>query len=463
MPENADKATRTVSVPGTLRVLERVNPYEFNVRIDIMRDGLNNNRWIYRNLEKHYKTFLGQPILIAYVGNKIGDGHNMREEIAPDGGRVYTFIDGTAERIIGVLSEKEEDFTLYERDGNLWVSAKGKIFTFYAHEAVEKIIATGAMDVSAETDVYKAEIGPEDTEIFEDWAGIGVTILGDDVPPAIPGARIKQLAQIREDVDGMKIRAAALLAKSKDKHDAPETKPEKGVKTIMNSRERMLLQQKFEGYTVLNASDDGMRVCLMKDGGFFGYVFNAEDGDHVVVPERIRAMRAITTFAFGDDEDSHVAMDACVPTDMLTAKVAKLNAEAADKDKRITELEAQVDTMRRNERERRIEAAKNAVNQKFRDMNAVRECMFDNDLAERVCQMCNEGKFCEDEDENGRWCGDKNAVNALMAACMEAQADMDKKAADKRKEAFNAWNFAKGDGKDQPASNIEQMLAFVGK
>lgn len=464
MPAYSNENQKTASMPGQLRVLERLNPYEFRVRIDIMRSGLNNNRWDYRNVDKYYKTFLGQPILIAYVGNKIGDGHNMREEIAPDGGRVYTFTDGTAERIIGVLSEDEDDFSLEERDGNLWIVAKGKIFTFYAHEAVEKIIATGAMDVSAETDVFEAEDGPEGIEIFEKWAGLGVTILGDDVPPAIPGARIKQLAQIREDVNGLRLHAASLLqARQEEQEKAPEAKPEKGVKTIMNSRERMLLQQKFDGYTVLNASDDGMRVCLMKDGSFFGYTFNAEDGDHVVVPERIRAMRAITTFAFGEDEDSHVVMDACIPTDELVAKVTKLNAETADKDQHIADLEKQVETMRRNERERRIEAAKTAVNQKFRDMNAVRECLFDNELAEKVCQMCDEGKFCEDVDSEGRWCGDKNAVNALLAACMEAQAEMDKAEAEKRGMAFNAWSYANGEGKDKPASNIDQMLAFVGK
>lgn len=463
MPVTMNLEPRTISVPGTLRVLERLNPYEFRVQIDIMREGVNNNRWDYRHLREYYKTFLGQPILIAYVGSKIGDGHNMREEIAPDGGRVYTFIDGTSERIIGVLSEDENDFALEERDGNLWVVAKGKIFTFYAHEAVEKIIATGAMDVSAETDVYEIEEGPGDIEIFTKWAGLGVTILGEDVPPAIPGARIKQLAQIREDVNGLRLHAASLLKEQTEQEKEPKAKPEKGVKTIMNSRERMLLQQKFEGYTVLNASDDGMRVCLMKDGGFFGYTFNAEDGDHVVVPERIRAMRATTTFAFGEDEDSHVMMDACIPTDELTAKVARLSAENADKDKRITELETQVDTMRRNERERRIEAAKTAVNQKFRDMNAVREQCFDAELAAKVCQMCDEGKFCEDVDKDGRWCGDKNAVNALLAACMEAQAEMDKAAAEKKSAAFNAWSFANGDGKDKPASNIDQMLAFVGK
>ena len=462
MPDMTGKEARTVSAPGRLQVLERLNPYEFRVRVDIMRDGLNNNRWIYRNLDRYYKTFLGQPILIAYVGSKIGDGHNMREEIAPDGGRVYTFIDGTSERIIGVLSEDEKDFTLEERDGHLWVSAIGKIFTFYAHEAVEKIIATGAMDVSAETDVFKAEEGPEETEIFEEWAGIGVTILGDDVPPAIPGARIKQLAQIRDDVDGLRLRAASLLQEDGEKAHAPTEKREKGVTNTMNKRELAQLQDKFAGYTVLGGSDDGKHVCLMRneDCAFCGYTF-ADDG--VVVPERIRVMRAKTEFAFGEAEEDRVVLDTGTVTDEISAKLMRANSEAAEKDKKITDLEGRVETMAKNERDRRIEAAKTAVNQKFRDMNAVRERCFDAELAAKVCAMCDEGKFCEDTDGEGRWCGDKNAVKALMAACMEAQAEMDKAEAQKRGQAFNAWSYANGEGKDKPATNVDEMLAFLHK
>lgn len=462
MPVNADNTCRTVSVPGTLHVLERMNPYEFKVRVDIMREGLNNNGWDYRHLDRYYKTFLGQPILIAYVGSKIGDGHNMREEIDADGGRVYTFIDGTSERIIGVLSEDENDFTLYERDGNMWVSAIGKIFTFYAREAVEKIIATGAMDVSAETDVYKSEDGPEGIEIFEEWAGLGVTILGDDVPPAIPGARIKQLAQIREDVNGLRLHAASLLKNSGQNNEPPKAKPRKGVKTTMNKHEMAQLQAKFDGYTVLSVSDDGLRVCLMRneDCAFCGYTF-ADDG--VVVPERIKAMRAVTTFAFDEDSEHNVVMDAAIPVDDLTAKLIRMNTEAGEKDKQISAYKEQVETMRRNERERRIEAAKAAVNQRFREMNSVREHCFDAKLAEEVCAMCDEGKFCEDVDKDGRWNGDKTAVNQLMAACMEAQAAMDKDAARKRGEAFNAWSYANGQKNDKPASNVEEMLAFLGK
>ena len=473
MPDALNQTPRTISVPGTLRVLERLNPYEFRVRIDIMREGVNNNKWDYRNLDKYYKTFLGQPILIAYVGKKIGDGHNMREEIAPDGGRVYTFMDGTAERIIGVLSEDEKDFALEQRDGNLWVVAKGKIFTFYAHEAVEKIIAAGAMDVSAETDVFETEEGPEGIEIFEKWAGLGVTILGDDVPPAIPGARIKQLAQIREDVNGLRLHAASLLKASEEHHDAPETKKEKGVKNTMNKRELAQLQKQFEGYTVLDASDDGMHVCLLneQDGSFAGYSFDASDADRLVIPARIKAMRATTVFAFNDSEDGKVCVDACVPTDALAAKVIKQNSDIQAKDAKISDLEAQVKTMKANERARRIEACKEAVNRKFADMNAVREECFDAELAEKVCRMCDEGKFCEDyedddddddrREEGRRWRGDKTAVNTLMALCMEAQAEMDKKAANNKAKVFNAWTDAGAPAGNKGVDSVDKMFAFL--
>lgn len=450
---------RTVSVQGTLKVLERLNPYEFAVELWVMREGVNRNRWDYRNLEKHYRTFFGQPILIAYVGKKIGDGHNMREEIAPDGGRVYTFIDGTAERIIGVLSNDEKDFSLKELDGNLWVVAKGKIFTFYAREAVEKIIATGAMDVSAETDVYEEEEGPDGIEIFTEWAGLGVTILGDDVPPAIPGAHIKQLAQIREDVEGMQLKAASLVEAQEEKETKPTTK-QKGVKTTMNKRELAQLQTKFEGYTLLSASDDGKRVVLLRnsDYAFCGYEFA---DDNVVVPERIHPLRAITTLSFGEDAEMNVEMDAAIAIDSLAANAIRMNNDIEAKDKRIHELEAQVSTMRENERIRRIEAAKSAVMNKFASMNAVREVPFDNELCNKIVELCGGGKFNECVDEEGHWNGDKIAVSNLLAACMEAQTKLDAEEAHKRSHVFNAWAGELPGANDEHATGEEAVLAWL--
>lgn len=177
-----------VRLSGELRVMQRLNEYEFGVELWLMRSGLNRNNWDYRNMREHYLTFVGQPILCAYVGRKVGDGHNMREVRDPyTGEKGYTFMDGTAERIVGTLSDDPRDFSIVEEDGNEWIRAKGRLFQFYAPELVEKIVRTGRMDVSTETDTKKSHMEGK-TEVITDWAGLGVTVLGDDVPPGIPGA-----------------------------------------------------------------------------------------------------------------------------------------------------------------------------------------------------------------------------------------------------------------------------------
>ena len=51
------KSTNALAT-GQLRVLQRLNPYEFGVELWLMREGVNRNKWDYRNLEKFYKPFV---------------------------------------------------------------------------------------------------------------------------------------------------------------------------------------------------------------------------------------------------------------------------------------------------------------------------------------------------------------------------------------------------------------------
>ena len=183
---------------GQIRVLQKLNEYEFGVELTMMRDGLNENRWEYRNIKDHYRSFVGQPILIAYVMGKIGDGHNSSEKVDPrTREKYYSYTDGTAERIVGTLSDDINDFSLVERDGHTWVVAKGKLFAFYAKELVDKIVRTGRMSVSVETLIHEMH-KDGDTEVFTSWDGIGVTILGEGVAPAIPGANIARLSAMQD-------------------------------------------------------------------------------------------------------------------------------------------------------------------------------------------------------------------------------------------------------------------------
>ena len=443
---------------GSVKLLRRLNKYEFAVEIRVMREGLNNNKWDYRNLDKYYKTFLGQPILIAYVGTKIGDGHNMRQVRLPDGGVEYTFMDGTAERIIGTISENENDLRLEEINGNLWMIAKGRIFAFYAREAVEKIRVTGTMDVSAETEIYHAETGENGVEIYDDWTGLGVTILGDDVPPAIPGARIKAMS-VTDDVRDMNLRVASLL-QAEDESPRDQIK-RKGVKVLMNKRKTALLQKMFPGHTVIGASEDGMKVCLLNNEtmALAGYVFTDETDLKGVVPERICAMNAKAVFAFGEEE---VAMDFEAVTEGISSKLIAANADNEAKDKRIAELEAEVDQLHKAEISRRVNDAKKAVMNRLDALNKGRNerCAYSKALAEEVCAKCESGCFNECVNEKGEWCGDELAVMQLEALCAREQEKQDNADAEKRKKAVS-WNAMNIHQDDKQENGISDLMAWV--
>ena len=69
---------------GELKVLAKENDLFYLVEIAVMREGLNRNGWDYRNADKYAETFMGCPILTAYVGNKIGDGPERRRVLLHD-------------------------------------------------------------------------------------------------------------------------------------------------------------------------------------------------------------------------------------------------------------------------------------------------------------------------------------------------------------------------------------------
>ena len=443
---------------GRLKILQRLNKYEFAVEIWAMREGLNNNNWDYRNLKEHYLTFLGQPILIAYVGTKIGDGHNMRTVYMPDGSTEYTFVDGTAERIIGTLSDDEKDFRLEESNGQLWMVAKGRIFTFYAREAVEKIITTGVMDVSVETEVFASENGTNGAEIYTDWAGLGVTILGDDVPPAIPGARIKAMS-VREDLEGMKLRAASLLNEATE---SPTEQQKERVNKAMNKRQIAHLQKQFAGYTVLNASEDGMRVCLASEenGVPAGYVFKDEEDKNHVFPERITPMRVNAVYTF--DNENSIEVDVEQILDGISAKLIAANSDNEAKTAKIAELEAKIADMETKEKARRLASAKRAVNEAMEKMNKNMEAnrKISKELADKVCGMIEAGCFNECFNEDGEWCGDANAVKELKAMAMDEMTKYAEEDASKKKKNVS-WNEMIPNGKGNDETGIDALIQFA--
>ena len=441
------KPPESVKLTGELRVMQRLSEYEFGVELWVMRSGLNENNWDFRNMREHYLTFVGQPILCAYIGRKVGDGHNMREVRDPyTGEKGYTFMDGTAERIVGTLSDDPKDFSIVEKDGEEWIRAKGRLFQFYAPELVEKIVRTGRMDVSAETDTKKSHMEGK-VEIITDWAGLGVTVLGDDVPPAIPGARIKALSAMQEEFKTLKLRAAALDPGTGDTN----VKNSKGVTKSMSKKAMEAMAEKFKGYRVVAMSEDGMHVGLLDaSGGAYTYVFNAEDNG-AVVESRIKPVYLMAAFPFGEGVEAAVEVSDIVDYACASRKQSEADMKALQK--KLEEAEAKIKTLEDAEHDRRVEAVKGAVNAALADIQSCAEAG-DADMADNAKDLCDRAEEFAAMETDGKFCGAERAVEALMAAQGKAQTEKRKKEMAAKKHSY-AWSNPQTTGSE---GGIEAML-----
>lgn len=446
------KSTNALAT-GQLRVLQRLNPYEFGVELWLMREGVNRNKWDYRNLEKFYKTFVGQPILIAYVLGKVGDGHNSQLRTDPrTGEKYYSYMDGTAERIVGTLSDDERDFSLKKRDGQTWIVARGKLFAFYAKEAVDEIVRTGRMDVSVETLIEENRMDG-DIEIEEVWRGLGVTILGAGVAPAIPGANIARLAALGEEFKTLKLKAAS-LQKAPDGENGPENGnlQHEGVKTLKPYSKRQLkeLSARFDGYKVLAAGEkDGkVYVCLMtKDGAYKSYIL--ENAAETIVPERFQTLSINAVAQFGEDQ---LTTDAADFVDVICGETnTKLNAAEKNVEaltQQLNSANAQVAAMQEFESKRRLNAAKAKAEETLRRFNLNREQKVADSEISGILTDIEAGLYTNSCDKDKNWTGEAEVAKAVYAVCGEAVEKMDAETAAKRKTTYVWDKLGKNSEKD---------------
>lgn len=427
---------------GELRVLRRLNPYEFGVELWVMREGRNENRWSYENIRDHYLTFVGQPILIAYIGPQVGDGHNSTEKLDPKTGEPYnSYMGATAERIVGTLSDDKDDFSLRERDGHTWIVAKGRLFAFYAKELVDTIVRTGRMEVSAETLVYEEHQDGE-VSVFTSWAGLGVTILGEGVAPAIPGANIARLNAMQQEFKNVKLRAASLL-KSPEKN-APDNgkKLEEGVKelNVYSKRQLAALAARFEGYTVLAAGEKDGKVFVAlqaKDGTFCSYVM--ENSTETIVPERFQSMTVNAVMQVGDEK---LCMDVQDLTEAAQEQICTSEKELKDVREKLNTATERIQAMETAETARRQNAAKDAAKRTLAEFNANRAQKVEESAIAGILSDIETGAFAACQTKDGAWSGEAEVRKAVFAVCGETVAQLDAQEAAKHKTVF-AWEKVK--------------------
>ena len=475
---------------GFLSVVGQDKSKNYDVEIYCIRSGVNRNNWNFQNVEDCYQSFNGVPILCAYVGNRIGDGHNMSESVDPQTGeRFWDFTGATAERIVGAISENADDIRLEEIDGQTWVVAKGKLYRFYAKQLVDKIALRGSMEVSAETEIYEEHMDG-DTEVYTRWEALGVTILGDGVAPAVPNANVKALAELQDEFKKLRVAAANLdnqeeddgseeseedteeqevveFSKDDDRTKCGEgdsvenaenakTNESKGANgMIVNKKQLAKLAERFEGYTVLCAEqkEEELRVVLMSaDGEILKYVGAASE--QTIVPERIGHFLSVNACVdFGEDT---LSFDVAYITDALSAHVAKLTADLKKSQDALEIANSTITSMENAENARRLNCAKQVVIDTLEKFNANRSDKVESKAVASIQADVEANKYTAMCSEDGAWIGDKAVEKDVLAVCATSVMESDRKKSESSKH-ISVWDKM-NQHKQHDDNSVEALL-----
>lgn len=458
---------------GEIRELKEKNEFLLDVTIALVFDGLTRNNWVFTDMEGNKNKFAGKPILTAYVLGKVGDGHNSTKKIDKNGKEYVSFTGPTDQRIIGSMSDDPDDFwTEVDAAGNTWIVGRGSVWKWYAKEAAEKIEAdTKAgkpMSISIEALVERFRM-EGDVEIEEAWLPLGITVLGDGVNPAVPGAHIASLSEIASgEFERLRIRAASYkdpkgekeepLGESKIKPQKNNTEKESHTLKAFSKKQLAQLSAKFPGYNVIAAgqNDAGIHVCLMAaDGGTA--VYTMENLEATVAPEKIMRNNAQVSFDFGDDA---MAVDCCELTDRLSGSLIEAETKISNLSADLESANNTIKEMNEAEAKRRIKAAKAKALATLDAFNANREEKVEKEVLNSINASIEAGEFSECTDAEGCWNGEQMVEDAVLAKCAKSQMELDKISA-QRKNSINVWdNFGSSEGE---TDGLASLIAKYGK
>lgn len=436
------------SFTGELKLLAEEKKQMQKVELWLLNDITNRNNWRYERLEEHRHLFAGTPILVAYVGDKVGDGHNFELLRDRNGEEYASFLSATAERIVGYFQD-ESDIRIEEKDGKKWVVGQGWIWQWYARELVAKIKKQGleGMPISIETLIDEGYMEGT-TEVFTKYQILGTTILGLDVQPAVAQASIRALSAI--GVEAIREQTLRVASAQEQKQKNPQTKNNKEKQITMNKK---TLKGLFKGCQILEVV--GNKVALLSEDKHEAFVSSVtKDDSGALVEGGKTAVNATVVFGEGENEVK-VGLDSVIET--FKTKTEELQNELTDKDKTIKALSEANEKMKKAETDRRKEAVKNAIISRFADIKTNSDADFaDNECDDLLTDEKVDEYACM-EDKDGKFIGDEEARKAVDARCMS-------KIIEKKKQTkVNqfAWDIAK-DGKEKSVeSGVESSIANI--
>ena len=445
---------KLVSFTGSLRVLSEGEGLLQKVEVMLLNDEINRNNWRYLNLEEHRKLFADTPLLVAYKGKKVGDGHNFDEVRNPDGTVTASFMSATAERIVGWF-KSESDIRIETIGNKTWIVGIGYIWKWYAQELVAKLRGQGrandGMAVSIETLIDEMHMDGK-TEVYTKYQVLGTTILGDDVAPAVKDAAIRALSAIgTTGIRELTLRVAAANpqpTEESENDNGSEGKPgpvKNKEKTLMNSKLNKELAALFPDFRFISATENSVALCSA-DGDFYRVPYSVENGQ--IIPGAKTVVNAVVVLGEGDEAIS-------LPLDDLRnedkAKIESLTAKLNDAEKKAADAEEKNKALEARETARRLKSVKDAINARYAEICESTDGA--DGCKASVDALLTEGKlatYAAKEDENGEFCGDEVARHDVDAICMEAVISAGKKAKENAAHRY-AFNFPAESGESGDA------------
>ena len=445
---------KIVSFEGQLRLLAEKDGWLQRVEVRLLNSDVNRNNWKYLNLDEHRHLFAKTPLLCAYVGDKIGDGHNfsMRKD-DKTGKEVPDFTDASAERIVGYFAN-DEDIRIEYIDGKKWIVGVGTIFSWYNRQLVDKLKERGELSVSIETLIDEMHFEGK-TEVYTKYQILGTTILNEKVNPAVVGANIKTL-QFKGDIQEYTMRVASF---DEQQTGLPKNEPQtqnknskKGVtRTMAKVRKVDDLRSMFPNYTVLGAK--GQTVALLNEKGrCCSYTF--QENENTVVPERIEEIAVNSVFGEGENaiEISAEELVGSVQVQLNSTKSALDKATAEN-----AELTAKINAMTEAEKKRREKVVRDAIKSCLDENRA----QYGNDIDEHYCDDMLTDEMVSNyacmEDANG-FCGDNAARTEVDARCMRKIREVNK-AKNNAAQPVYAWMLGNDTGVEgKPESGIKTAI-----
>ena len=434
---------------GKLKVLSKEDEFLYKVEVWLLNSEVNRNNWKYLNLDEHMKLFVDTPILVAYTGGKVGDGHNFRMKRDENGEAYASFMDANAERIVGWF-KNDEDIRIEEKDGVRWIVGNGTIWSYYARELADMLTEQGAegMDVSIETLVTDSR-KENGVEVFENYQILGTTILGRGVNPAVAGAHIRALS-LEDDLKDFKLKVASYMETAKETI-------QKGTKRMaLNKVQLEALNAKFNGYKIVGTSEDGNHIALLSeaDNCFYGYTLN---GEEEIVAENIKPVNLNAEADFGDDVK--VALDAIGAyvdqIKALTKKVADLEATA-------NEFESENKALKEKETNRRNKAVVAAIKALLKAYNAEADEPIDDKACADIVEDAENGEFSDCENAEGEFCGEEKACSLVKARIFDHESAI-RARKNAASAAVHSWLDGLRKNSNENSDTIEGLLSRIKK